>query len=54
MAEFMNAKMVGIGHAMGAKEVNPFPGYGDYDVTRYQSTHIQGGTMWQRRPTAAS
>lgn len=50
MAEFMNAKMVGIGHAMGAKEVNPFPGYGDYDVVRYQSTHIQGGTMLATSP----
>ncbi len=50
MAEFMNAKMVEIGHAMGAKEVNPFPGYGDYDVVRYQSTHIQGGTMLATSP----
>ena len=50
MAEFMNAKMVEIGHAMGAKEVNPFPGYGDYDVVRYQSTHIQGGTMMAKSP----
>ena len=50
MAEFMNAKMVEIGHAMGAKEVNPFPGYGDYDVVRYQSTHIQGGTMLAKSP----
>lgn len=50
MAKFMNAKMVEIGHAMGAKEVNPFPGYGDYDVVRYQSTHIQGGTMLAKSP----
>jgi gluconate 2-dehydrogenase alpha chain len=50
MVEFMNAKMVEIGHAMGAKEVNPFPGYGDYDVVRYQSTHIQGGTMMANSP----
>lgn len=50
MAEFMNARMVEIGHAMGAKEVNPFPGYGDYDVVRYQSTHIQGGTMLATSP----
>jgi gluconate 2-dehydrogenase alpha chain len=50
MVEFMNAKMVEIAHAMGAKEVNPFPGYGDYDVVRYQSTHIQGGTMMAKSP----
>ncbi len=35
---------------MGAKEVNPFPGYGNYDVTRYQSTHIRGGTMMATSP----
>jgi gluconate 2-dehydrogenase alpha chain len=50
MVDFMNAKMVEIAHAMGAKEVNPFPSYGDYDVTRYQSTHIQGGTMMATSP----
>jgi gluconate 2-dehydrogenase alpha chain len=50
MVDFMNTKMVEIAHAMGAKEVNPSPGYGDYDVTRYQSTHIQGGTMMATSP----
>jgi gluconate 2-dehydrogenase alpha chain len=50
MVEFMNAKMVEIGHAMGAREVNPFPGYGNYDVTRYQSTHLQGGTIMASSP----
>ena len=35
---------------MGAKEVNPVPGYGDYDVTRYQSTHVQGGTIMAQSP----
>jgi gluconate 2-dehydrogenase alpha chain len=30
--------------------VNPFPGYGEYDVTRYQSTHIQGGTIMAATP----
>ena len=50
MVDFMNAKMVEIGHAMGAKEVNPFPGYANYDVTRYQSTHLQGGTIMAASP----
>jgi gluconate 2-dehydrogenase alpha chain len=50
MVGFMNAKMVEISHAMGAKEVNPFPGYFDYGVTRYQFTHIQGGTMMATSP----
>ncbi|HEY2646520.1 MAG TPA: GMC family oxidoreductase [Candidatus Acidoferrales bacterium] len=50
MVEFMNAKMVELAHAMGAKDVNPSAPYGDYDVTRYQSTHIQGGTMMATSP----
>ena len=50
MVEFMNARLVEIAHAMGAKDVNPAAPYGDYDVTRYQSTHIQGGTMMATSP----
>ena len=50
IVEFMNSKMVEIARAMGAKDVNPFPGYGEYDVTRYQSTHIQGGTIMAASP----
>src|SRR5665213_1495427 len=50
MAEFMTAKAVEIAHAVGAKEINPFLGYGDYDVTRYQSTHAQGGTVMASPP----
>jgi gluconate 2-dehydrogenase alpha chain len=50
IVEFMNAKMVEIGRSMGAKEVNPFPGYGNYDLTRYQSTHLQGGTIMAATP----
>ncbi len=50
MVDFMNAKMVEISHTMGAKDVNPFPGYFDYDVTRCQSTHIRGGTMMLKSP----
>ncbi len=49
MVEFMTAKGRNR-HAMGAKEVNPFPGYGNYDVTRYQSTHMQGGTIMATSP----
>ena len=50
MVEFMNAKMVEISHAMGAKEVNPSASYASYDVARYQSTHVQGGTMMAPSP----
>jgi gluconate 2-dehydrogenase alpha chain len=42
--------MVEIAGAMGAKDVNPFPGYGEYDITRYQTTHIQGGTIMTASP----
>ncbi len=45
MAEFMTAKAVEIARAMGAREITPFPGLKRYDATRYQSTHIQGGTI---------
>jgi len=35
---------------MGAKEVTPFPGLRSYDATRYQSSHLQGGTIMGRSP----
>ena len=50
MVEFMTAKGVEIARAMGAREIAPNAGYRDYDVTRYQSTHIQGGTMMAPSP----
>ena len=50
MVDLINTKMVDIGHAMSAKEVNPFLGYANYDVTRYQSTHVQGGTIMAASP----
>ena len=45
MAEFVTGKAVEIAKAMGASKVNAFPGLGDYDGTRYQSTHVQGGAI---------
>ena len=30
---------------MGAVEIRPFPGLRRYEATRYQGTHIQGGTI---------
>jgi len=50
MAEFANGKAVEIARAMGAKEITPFPGLRRYDATRYQSTHVQGGTIMGRSP----
>jgi gluconate 2-dehydrogenase alpha chain len=50
MAEFAIPKAVEIASAMGAKEVTPFPGLRSYDATRYQSSHIQGGTIMGSSP----
>ena len=35
---------------MGAKEITPFAGLRSYDATRYQTTHIQGGTIMGTSP----
>ena len=50
MAEFGTAKAVELALAMGATEVIPFPGLRHYDATRYQSTHVQGGTIMGSSP----
>jgi gluconate 2-dehydrogenase alpha chain len=50
MADFATAKAVEIARAMGAQEVNAFPGLRHYDATRYQSTHVQGGTIMGSSP----
>jgi gluconate 2-dehydrogenase alpha chain len=50
MVEFATQKAVEIAHAMGAKEIVAFPGYGHYSASRPQSTHIQGGTIMGASP----
>ena len=50
MVEFAIAKGVELARAMGAKEVVPAPPYGHYDTRRYQSTHVQGGTIMGKSP----
>lgn len=50
MVEFAIAKGVELAHAMGAKEVVPSSPYGQYDTRRYQSTHVQGGTIMGKSP----
>jgi gluconate 2-dehydrogenase alpha chain len=45
MVQFITAEAVEIGRAMGAVEIRPFPGLRRYESTRYQGTHIQGGTI---------
>jgi gluconate 2-dehydrogenase alpha chain len=50
MVEFAIAKGVELARAMGAKEVVPASPYGQYDTRRYQSTHVQGGTIMGKSP----
>ena len=50
MADFGTAKAIEIGRAMGAKEITPFAGLRNYDATRYQTTHVQGGTIMGSSP----
>ncbi|MGH9355219.1 MAG: GMC family oxidoreductase [Terriglobia bacterium] len=50
MVKFATGKAVEIGRAMGAKEIIPFSGLGQYDTRRYQSTHVQGGTIMGASP----
>jgi gluconate 2-dehydrogenase alpha chain len=50
MSEFASEKAVEIARAMGAKEIIPFSTMRNYDTTRYQSTHLQGGTIMGSSP----
>jgi gluconate 2-dehydrogenase alpha chain len=50
MVEFATTKAVEIARAMGAEAISPFPGLEHYDARRYQSTHVQGGTIMGKSP----
>jgi gluconate 2-dehydrogenase alpha chain len=50
MVEFGVAKATEIAKAMGAVEVSPFSGLKNYDTTRYQTTHVQGGAIMGGSP----
>jgi len=50
MADFATPKALEVARAMGAKEINPFSGLRSYDTTRYQTTHVQGGTIMGNSP----
>jgi gluconate 2-dehydrogenase alpha chain len=50
MSEFASEKAVEIARAMGAKETLPSAVLRSYDTTRYQSTHLQGGTIMGSSP----
>ena len=53
MAEFAITKAVEIARAMGATDINPFPGLRNYDSTRYQTSHIQGGAIMGSSPASS-
>jgi gluconate 2-dehydrogenase alpha chain len=50
MSEFASQKAMEMARAMGAKEIIPFSTLRNYDTTRYQSTHLQGGTIMGSLP----
>lgn len=50
MADFATTKAVEIARAMNATEITPFSGLRSYDSTRYQTTHVQGGTIMGSSP----
>jgi gluconate 2-dehydrogenase alpha chain len=50
MVDFMIPKLVEITREMGATEVVPPPRVGRYSTTRYQTTHVQGGTIMAGSP----
>jgi gluconate 2-dehydrogenase alpha chain len=53
MVEFASAKGAELARAMGAKEIIPGPSYARYDTRRYQSTHVQGGTIMGKSAEAS-
>jgi gluconate 2-dehydrogenase alpha chain len=50
MSGFASEKAVEMARAMGAKDTIPFPILQNYDTRRYQSTHLQGGTIMGSSP----
>ena len=50
MVDFATPKAVEIARAMHAEEIDAFAGLRSYDTTRYQSTHVQGGTIMGDSP----
>jgi gluconate 2-dehydrogenase alpha chain len=50
MVKFANSKGAEIARAMGAKEILTQAPQAHYDARRYQTTHIQGGTIMGKSP----
>ena len=45
LVRFITGHAAQVAQAMGAVEIQPFPGLKRYEATRYQGTHLQGGTI---------
>ncbi|MGC1779629.1 MAG: GMC family oxidoreductase [Xanthobacteraceae bacterium] len=50
MSSFLTDKYVGILQAMGAKQIVKKPRKGPYDVTEYQTSHLNGGAIMGDNP----
>ena len=53
-AAFMTDKYAEIVKAMGAEKVEPHPRKGPYDVTTYQTTHLNGGAVMGADPKTSA
>jgi gluconate 2-dehydrogenase alpha chain len=53
-AEFMTNKYAEIVHAMGAKQVVKNPRKAPYDITEYQTTHLNGGAIMGADPKTSA
>jgi gluconate 2-dehydrogenase alpha chain len=51
MVRFISGTAAQVGRAMGAVEIVPFQGLKRYEATRYQGTHLQGGTILGAKET---
>ncbi len=50
----MTNKYAEIVHAMGAKEVHKEPRKAPYDITKYQTTHLNGGAIMGSDPKTSA
>jgi gluconate 2-dehydrogenase alpha chain len=53
-AQFMTDKYAEIVHAMGASIINKKPRKGPYNVTAYQTTHLNGGAIMGTDPKTSA
>jgi len=53
-AKFMTDKYAAIVQAMGAQKVETHPRKGPYDITKYQTTHLNGGAIMGTDPKTSA